>query len=72
MPLSDREVSGVSGGLGGHFWSESGMIYYRVAPRDTLSEIALQAKVPLSQILTLNPEIVNPDLIEIGWRIRIR
>ena len=56
--LNDQEVEGVSGGgANGNFWQDGAAIYYRIAARDTLSEIALRAQVPMSQILALNPSI---------------
>ena len=45
--------------------------YYRVVSGDTLSEIALRAQVPMSQIQALNG-IKNPDVIRVGQILRIR
>lgn len=71
--LNDQEVSEVSGGgANGNFWQDGAAIYYRIASLDTLSEIALRAQVPLSQILALNPSIKNPDVISAGAVIRIK
>ena len=71
--LNDQEAESVSGGgANGNFWQDGNAIYYRIAYRDTLSEIALRAQVPMSQILALNPIIKNPDLISVGAVIRIR
>ena len=71
--LNEQEVKNVSGGgANGNFWQEGSVIYYRIAHRDTLSEIALRAQVPMNQILALNPSIKNPDLIREGAVIRIR
>ncbi len=71
--LNDQEVEGVSGGgANGNFWQDGAAIYYRIAFRDTLSEIALRAQVPMSQILALNPSIKNPDVISAGAVIRIK
>lgn len=71
--LDDQEAEEVSGGgANGFFWPEGEAIYYRVAPLDTLSEIALRAEVPMSQILALNPSIKNPDMISNGAVIRIK
>ena len=71
--LNDQEVEGVSGGgANGNFWQDGAAIYYRIAFRDTLSEIALRAQVPMSQILALNPSIKNPDKINAGAVIRIK
>ena len=71
--LDDQEVNEVSGGgANGNFWQDGSAIYYRIASRDTLSEIALRAQVPMSQILALNPSIKNPDIISVGQVLRIR
>ena len=71
--LDDQEVNEVSGGgANGNFWQDGSAIYYRIASRDTLSEIALRAQVPMSQILALNPSIKNPDKINAGAVIRIK
>jgi hypothetical protein len=71
--LNDQEVEGVSGGgANGNFWQDGAAIYYRIAFRDTLSEIAQRAQVPMSQILALNPSIKNPDVISAGAVIRIK
>jgi LysM repeat protein len=72
-PINDQTMANVSGGgANGNFWQDGAAIYYRIAPRDTLSEIALRAQVPMSQILALNPSIKNPDVISAGAVIRIR
>ena len=71
--LNDQQVNNVSGGgANGNFWQEGAAIYYRVVSGDTLSEIALRAQVPMSQILALNPALKNPDLIRVGQVLRIR
>lgn len=71
--LNDQEVEEVAGGgAKGNFWQEGAVIYYRIAAGDTLSEIALRAQVPLSQILAYNPSIKNADKISVGQVIRIR
>ena len=71
--LNDQQLNNVSGGgANGNFWQDGAVIYYRVAYRDTLSEIALRAQVPMSQILALNPSIKNPDIISVGQVLRIR
>ena len=71
--LNEQEEEVISGGgANGNFWQDGSAIYYRIAHRDTLSEIALRAQVPMNQILALNPSIKNPDLIREGAVIRIR
>ena len=71
--LNDQEVENISGGgASGYFWQDGAVIYYRVAAGDTLSEIALRAQVPMSQILAFNPTLKNPDTISVGQILRIR
>lgn len=71
--LNDQEVEEVTGGgANGNFWQDGNAIYYRIAPLDTLSEIALRAQVPMSQILAFNPAIKSPDKISAGAVIRIK
>ena len=71
--LNEQEAENVTGGgANGNFWQEGNVIYYRIAHRDTLSEIALRAQVPMNQILALNPSIKNPDIISVGQVLRIR
>lgn len=71
--LNDQETENVTGGgASGNFWETNGAIYYRIAYKDTLSEIAMRAQVPMSQILALNPSIKNPDVIKCDDVIRIR
>ena len=71
--MNDQQLNNVSGGgANGNFWQEGAAIYYRVVSGDTLSEIALRAQVPMSQILALNPALKNPDLIRVGQVLRIR
>lgn len=71
--LNEQEAANVTGGgANGNFWQDGAAIYYRIAFNDTLSEIALRAQVPMSQILALNPSIKNPDRISAGSVIRIR
>ena len=70
--INDQDMSKVAGGgANGNFWSDGGAIYYRVVSGDTLSEIALRAQVPMSQIQALNG-IKNPDVIRVGQILRIR
>ena len=44
---------------------------YTVRPGDTLAVIAQQCRVPLAEILRANPQIRNPSLIEVGWRLML-
>lgn len=44
---------------------------YVVKPGDTLSAIAAAYKVSLSDLLAANPQITNPDVIDVGQVIKI-
>ena len=71
--LNDQDVEEVAGGgASGTFYERNGAIYYTVCSKDTLSEIAWRAQVPMSQILAYNPSIKNPDVISIGQVLRIK
>lgn len=47
------------------------MTVYVVRPGDTLSGIAKRSGVTLKQILTVNPHVKNPDLIQVGMALNI-
>lgn len=71
--LSEQEAAAIAGGgANGYFWESDGVIYYRIASGDTLSEIAQRAQVPMQQIMMYNSFITNPDKIRVGDIIRIR
>lgn len=46
--------------------------YYSVKPGDTLSAIAKKHNMSLQKLLGLNPDIKNPNIINIGQKIRIK
>lgn len=52
-----------------------GWILYRVAAGDTLSSIRRElrpfTKVTVAQIVAANPRIEDPDLIKVGWKLRV-
>jgi LysM repeat protein len=45
--------------------------YYTIAPGDTLSGIANKFGVTVDALLSMNPFITNPDVIDAGWNIRV-
>lgn len=46
--------------------------YYVVKSGDSLSQIAVDHKTTLSNLLKLNPQITDPDKIYVGQRIRVK
>ena len=52
--------------------NENGRVTYSVQSRDTLGLIARKQDVEYESILTLNPQITNPDLIQVGDVIIIK
>ncbi|MBU5680073.1 phage tail tape measure protein [Blautia sp. MSJ-9] len=46
-------------------------VEYEVTAGQTLSEIALECGVALDELLAANPQIENPDIIQIGQKINI-
>jgi LysM repeat protein len=47
------------------------MKLYQVQAGDTLSELAEKFSIPFKAILFANPEITNPDYIQVGQIIRV-
>lgn len=52
-----------------------GWLLYRVEPGDTLSAIVRKLKdygrFTVAQVVAANPKIEDPDVIQVGWRLRI-
>jgi len=52
-----------------------GWLLWRVTPGDTLTSIVREAsgfgKTTVAQIVAANDQIEDPDLIEVGWKLRI-
>jgi hypothetical protein len=52
-----------------------GWLLYRVDPGDTLSAIVREVRpftrTTVAQIVAANPRIEDPDVIQVGWRLRI-
>ena len=70
VALDDDELEGVAGG---QLITESFTItYYVVQKGDTLSGIANNLGIKLADILKMNPQIINPDKIEVGQQIIIK
>ena len=53
----------------------AGWLLYRVESGDTLTEIVRKVRpfvrTTVAQIVAANPRITDPDLIQVGWRLRI-
>ena len=53
----------------------TGWLLYRVEKGDTLTGIVRKArdfgKTTVPQIVAANPQIKDPDLIQVGWKLRI-
>ena len=65
--------AGPGGGAGGGSGSASGgEEWYTVVKGDTLWGISGRYGINLSRIITLNPQIKNPNLICIGQKVRVR
>ena len=63
--MMDNELDNVSGG------AANGSLVYRIAPGDTLGDIAAKYGTTVAKLMALNPNIKNPDLIYAGDCIRI-
>lgn len=50
----------------------SGGVWYTVVPGDSLWVIAKRNGMTVEQILALNPDIRNPNLINIGQKVRLQ
>lgn len=46
-------------------------MFYTVKARDTLSKIAEDNDMDLDDLLEMNPQIPNPDRIQVGQKIRL-
>jgi nucleoid-associated protein YgaU len=57
------------------FGDMRGWLLYRVEPGDTLSSIVREVRpftrTTVARIVAANPRIEDPDLIQVGWRLRI-
>ena len=48
------------------------VVYHRVVKGDTLWDLAIQYGLSLSELIALNPQIKNPNLIQVGEEVRVR
>ena len=52
--------------------STSGDVYYTVQKGDTLSKIAKNYNTTVDEIMKLNPQIKNPNVINVGQKIKVK
>ena len=71
--INDEVIEDVSGGTAqGEVWTDHGMVMYRVAYGDTLSEIALRFQTTCEAIKALNPDLIKDiNKIRVDWVIRV-
>ena len=71
--ITDEIIEDVSGGTAqGEVWTDHGMVMYRVAYGDTLSEIALRFQTTCEAIKALNPDLIKDiNKIRVDWVIRV-
>jgi hypothetical protein len=71
--INDEIIEDVSGGTAqGEVWTDHGMVMYRVAYGDTLSEIALRFQTTCEAIKALNPDLIKDiNKIRVDWVIRV-
>lgn len=64
----------VSGQAGGTQKENAGTeaAYHRVVKGDTLWDLAIRYGLSLSELVALNPQIKNPNLIQVGEEVRVR
>lgn len=68
--LAARIGGSVSAAAGGQ--SSSQAAYHRVVQGDTLWALASRYGVTLTELIALNPQIKNPNLIQVGEEVRVR
>ena len=66
--IIDTELENVAGGA--TYYNDGD--YYVIKRGDTLSGIAAKFGTSISKLMSLNPQIKNPNLIYAGKTIRIR
>ena len=80
--LSDNDLEQVSGGENGESealkqtdklgpWADGEEGFYTVVAGDCLSIIAVCAGTTVAQLMEWNPIIQNPNLIQIGWKLKV-
>ncbi len=70
--LAVRTGGGVTAGMGGTSQAGSQGACHRVVQGDTLWALAGRYGVTLAELIALNPQIKNPNLIQVGEEVRVR
>ena len=70
--LAVRTGGGVTAGMGGTSQGGSQGACHRVVQGDTLWALAGRYGVTLAELIALNPQIKNPNLIQVGEEVRVR
>lgn len=61
-----------SGGQEAQETGQGGAVFHTVVKGDTLWAIALRYGVGVDELIGLNPQIKNPNLIQVGQEVRVR
>ena len=65
--LNEKELEEISGGQ-----NSQNTFTYEVVPGDSLSVIAMRFGTTVATLMALNKDrITNPDIIKVGWKIRV-
>ncbi len=52
-------------------WDEGQYIYHTMRPKETLFALTRQYGLTIRELLAMNPQIVDPDVVKIGERVRV-
>lgn len=69
---TEQAGSGESGTASGSAGESGGAVWHTVARGESLWRIARNYGVELNQVISLNPQIKNPNLIYPGQKVRVR
>mgnify|MGYP002511859460 CR=1 FL=1 len=71
LAIRDTELSASESGAGTQ-QGNAPAVYHRVVKGDTLWGLAVRYGVALEELTALNPQIKNPNLIQVGEEVRVR
>ena len=69
--VKEQDLNEVTGGFRNPYPYDPEYEYYQVKPDDALSFIACRYGTTVETLLKLNPIIKNPDLIRVGWILKV-